>query len=262
MGSSNLGSIGGILGGAAGAYFGDFSPLWMAGGAAAGQTAGDIAGGAGFKPERTVTAGAAGYGAGKLYGAGADYLGSQYPTYGGGGEMAGGGAVGSGSSFLGAGKSGGFSSMLPYLAVSGGLQYLGAEQNKSAFEDSQNRSIDLWRQNAFPNEANVDANLAQANSNLSSRYEIASRKLDEDMAARGVNASSPLYQATRANLLRAKQRDFASMATDLTKFRNTPTQAVPISTYTGTSGLSQAGDSFNSALGLYAGMDAYRNMRG
>ena len=274
MGSSSAGSTGGIIGGIGGAALSAYTgwdPSWMtAAGAAAGQTVGDVAGGAGFKPTRTMTAGALGYGAGSglQYGEGkgwwdqgwdADAPAGSTPQFSENGAiMRGGSGGGSGTPSGG----GGFGSMLPYTALASGLQYLGAEANRKGFEQSQNSAVDIWKQNAFPNENLVNANMASANSHISARYEAAARKMDEDMAARGISPSSGIYQSNRAQLARSKMRDMATMANDLIKFQNTPTQAVPISTYGGQSGLAAAGDTMGGVLGMYAGADMYRGMRG
>ena len=182
----------------------------------------------------------------------AGYSPGEINAYGAGGGVA---KTGGGGMFSGG-------NILPYTLTGGAMSYLGAEQQNRMAQEQQDRNIGLWRENAFPNDALVNANMATANSNAATQYETASRQLDSTLAARGISPGSPMYQAARTQLLRGKQRDMSTMATDLIKFKNTPTQGVPFQNYMPVSPFAETAKIPSSMAGLMVGSELYRGMRG
>jgi hypothetical protein len=137
--------------------------------------------------------------------------------------------------------------------------YLGAKSGQQAQQAATQDNRAWWQQNAYPNQALVQAKQTAAGSDLSSRLAEAKRRYMEDAARRGLRGGS--LAGGLASMERSTMKDYSRLANELIQFQNTP-QFAPQGTSmiaTQTPEQSLYGSSGNTA-GTLAGYYAYKNL--
>lgn len=129
------------------------------------------------------------------------------------------------------------------LSLLGGMtgsQYLAYNQQKAAMDESyarntqalqgaQDRAMNTWKQNAFPNAQAVAAARGAGKAAINQQTMLAKRGLDESLAARGFAPGSGAIAGEFGKLERNKVSNMSDLAMAMTQFENTPFSGPPIS---------------------------------
>ena len=122
------------------------------------------------------------------------------------------------------------------------------------------------KENAYPNQAAIDAQATENRGALGQARAGAYQNLASNLAARGFGAGSGIGYQGGADIEKGYLQSFGKMQTDLTKFKNTPQFGMPGSAYpTATpggleTGLGIGGSMMDKAMGYYMMGNLFKNM--
>jgi hypothetical protein len=137
--------------------------------------------------------------------------------------------------------------------------YLGAKSGQESQQAATQDNRTWWQQNAYPNQALVQAKQTAAGSDLSSRLAEAKRRYMEDAARRGLRGGS--LAGGLASMERSTMKDYAKLANELIQFQNTaqfaPQGTSMVATQTPEQSLY---GSLGNTAGTLAGYYAYKNL--
>jgi hypothetical protein len=137
--------------------------------------------------------------------------------------------------------------------------YLGAKSGQQAQQEATQDNRTWWQQNAYPNQALVQAKQTAAGSDLSSRLAEAKRRYMEDAARRGLRGGS--LAGGLASMERSTMKDYSKLANELIQFQNTaqfaPQGTSMVATQTPEQSLY---GSLGNTAGTLAGYYAYKNL--
>ncbi len=146
------------------------------------------------------------------------------------------------------------------LGVNALSQIYGANSAKSNAANTYAQQLAGWQQNAFPNQASVNAATSSATAGINQQSMLARQRLFEQMAARGMGSSSGVMAGAAAEEERARRKRLAELAANMIQFQNTPRYAPP--TYQGTTSAGERiADTMSGTAGLMAGLGLYDYMR-